>query len=272
MKMFRVALYGFLGGLTTTWTATGTGGFGWWWLSGILMAASFAPVALFGPRTILGQFRVILPVFMLVTVLCLWSEALIFAPDYRQHAVRNLVAPMMLYVVLAIALAILAVILKLPRADGAQAEMRSFSKLVLLIPVCGLAYALYYLVFGAITFQFFTKGYYLDAVAQVERLGLWFWPIQIARGILMTLAVLPVIRTLRMSRLHTAIVVAAMLWVTGGLAPLVLPNPLMVPAQRFIHTIEIFTQNTSLGVTAVLLLRMGQKRAVGVVHNAPVAT
>lgn len=235
------------------------------------MAASFAPVALFGPRTIMGQIRVILPVFMLVTVLCLWSEALIFAPDYRQHAVRNLVAPMMVYAALAIALAILAVSLKLARADGAQPEMRRFSRLVLLVPVCGLAYALYYFVFGAITFQFFTKGYYPEAVAQVGRLGLWFWPIQIVRGILMTLAVLPVIRTLRMSRLHTAIVVGVMLWVTGGLAPLVLPNPFMGPTQRFIHTIEIFTQNASLGVTAVLLLRMRQKRTLGAVHGVPVA-
>src|SRR5438046_2072365 len=83
------------------------------------------------------------------------------------------------------------------------------------------------LVFGAITYQFFTKGYYPDAPQLVARLGLWFWVIQIGRGTLMTLAVLPVIRTLRMSRVQAAFAVGLLVWVAGGAAPLLLPNPLM---------------------------------------------
>ncbi len=263
MRILRVVLYCLLGGLSLTTVALGNRGFGWWWLAGIVLSASFVPVARFGPRRALSQFGVIAPVLLIVTVLCLWSEALIFvqAPEIQQHAVRNLVGASVIYIIAATALAVLAVLLKLPRVDGAKVELRSAGKVTLLVVVCGIAYVLYYLIFGAITYQFFTKGYYPDAPEMVARLGFWFWVIQIARGVLMTLAVLPVIRTLRMSRVQAAIAVGLIMWVAGGAAPLLLPNPLMGPTQRFIHTIEILTQNASLGITAVLLLRPKQARS-----------
>jgi len=271
MKMFQVVLFCLIGGLSITWAAMGTGGFAWWWLSGILMAAAFVPLALYGPRTFWGQFGSTFPVFMVVTVLCLWSEALIFAPDFRQHAVRNLVGSAAVYGIMAVVLAILAIVLKLPREGSPAAQLRSPLQLIPLVLVCGLAYAFYYLLFGGITYQFFTKNYFPEAAAQVGRLGPWFWPLQIARGILMTLAVVPIIRALRLSRLQSAIAVGIVLWVAGGFAPLVLPNALMGPRQRFIHIIEIFTQNFSLGVTAVLLLRKKSSETVVVAHDAPVA-
>ena len=46
-----------------------------------------------------------------------------------------------------------------------------------------------------------------------------------------------------------------LLWVIGGVSPLVVPNSMMVTAQRYIHIVEILTQNFPLGITAVLLLR-----------------
>jgi len=263
MRILRIALYCLLGGLSLTPVALGNGGFAWWWLAGIVLSASFAPVALFGPRRAISQFGVVAPVLLIVTVLCLWSEALILvqAPEVQQHAVRDLVGASVIYLILATALAILAVLLKLPRVGGPKVEFRSASKVALLVVVCGIAYVLYYLIFGSITYQFFTKGYYPDAPKIVARLGIWFWLIQLGRGVLMTLAALPLIRTLRMSRVQAAIAVGLIMWVAGGAAPLLLPNPLMVPAQRFIHTIEILTQNVSLGITIVLLLRARQARS-----------
>jgi hypothetical protein len=44
-----------------TLATLGAGNFAWWWLSGAVMAAAFVPVALFGPRSALGQFGVIVP-------------------------------------------------------------------------------------------------------------------------------------------------------------------------------------------------------------------
>jgi hypothetical protein len=262
MRILRVVLYCLLGGLSLTLAALGNGGFASWWLAGIVLSASFVPVALFGPRRAIAQFGVIAPVLLIVTVLCLWSEALIFvqAPEVQQHAVRDLVGASVIYLMLATVLAILAIIFKLPRVDGTNVELRSAGQVALLVFVCGIAYALYYLIFGSITYQFFTKSYYPDAPRIVARLGIWFWLIQIGRGVLMTLAALPLIRTLRMSRVQAAVAVGLIMWVAGGAAPLLLPNPLMVPAQRFIHTIEILTQNVSLGITMVLLLRAKQAR------------
>ncbi len=265
MRILRVVLYCLLGGLSIALVALGNGGFGWWWLAGIVLSASFVPVALFGPRRALSQFGVVAPVLLIVTVLCLWSEALIFvqAPEIQQHAAQNLVGASVTYVIMATVLAVLAVILKLPRVDGPKVELRSADKVALLVVVCGIAYALYYLVFGSITYRFFTKGYYPDAPQLVARLGLWFWVIQIGRGVLMTLAVLPVIRTLRMSRVQAALAVGLIMWVAGGVAPLLLPNPIMGPTTlRFIFTIEILTENASLGITAVLLLRAKQAPSV----------
>lgn len=251
----RILLYCLLGGVPLIIAALGAGHLPWWWLSGILFAASFVPVALFGPRTALGQFAVIAPVLLIVTVLCTWSEALIFVPQIMPHAVRELFASIVMYLILAGILAALARSLNLSRPAELPATHRSLPATVLAVLFSGLAYVVYYLVFGAITYQFFTKGYFPEAEQSVARLGLWFWGIQFARGLLMTLSVVPVMLALRMKRWHAAIVVGLLIWITGGLAPLVVPNEVMGARQRLIHIVEIFTQNFSLGVTAVLLFR-----------------
>jgi len=271
MNILRVGLYCLIGGLVLTIGALGTGGFGWWWLSGILCAAALVPVARWGPRGVLAQFGVILPVFLIVTLLCCWSEAYIFVPAFRKYVGPGLIAPVVMYAIFAMVLAALAMILKLPQAEGPSVELRSGGKLAGLVLVCGLAYTFYYLVFGGITYQFFTKVYFPDAPALVAKLGIWFWPIEIGRGVLMTLAVLPAIRTLRMSRRQMAIAVGILLWVTGGLAPLVLPTAGMGLRQRFLHTIEIFTQNATLGFTAGLLLRTKKARGASAVAEIPMA-
>ena len=269
---WRVALFCVLGGLPLTISALGAGHFGWWWLSGILMAASFVPVALFGPRKGLGQFAVIAPVFLFVTVLCLWSEALIFVPDSRfsQHAGSILLSSIVMYTVLAAVLAILGQLLKLSKPLELSVPHRSIPGAALMVVLSGLAYTLYYLIFGSITYQFFTKGYFPQAEHVVARLGGWFWAIEIGRGVLMALAALPVIQTLRMKRWQSAIALGLLIWIVGGLAPLVVPNELMVFKQRMIHVVEIFTQNFTFGVTAALLLRP-RCAGLSVQHPAPAA-
>jgi hypothetical protein len=251
----RVLLYCLLGGLPLTIAALGAGRFAWWWLSGILLAASFVPIALYGPRGGLRQLGVIAPVLLVVTVLCTWSEALIFLPGADRHPARDLVGALVLYVIEAVALAVLAPALRLTRESGLSVPRRPLAATVLMLVACGVAYAVYYLVFGAITYQFFTKGYYPEAADVAQRLGLWLWVIQIGRGALMTLAVLPAILTLRLGRWPAAIAVGALIWVAGGAAPLLAPNDFMGTAQRMIHIVEILTQNASLGITSVLLLR-----------------
>ena len=251
----RVLFYCLLGGLPLSIAALGAGHFALWWLSGILLAAGFVPIALFGPRGGLRQLGVIAPALFVVSVLCTWSEALIFLPGASTDPTRDLVGALVLYLIEAVALAVLAAGLGLTRESGVSVPRRPLAATVLMLLACGVAYAVYYLVFGAITYQFFTKGYYPDAEDIALRLGLWLWVIQIGRGVLMTLAVLPAIHTLRLPRGQAAIAMGALLWIAGGAAPLLPPNDVMVTAQRMFHIVEILTQNAALGITAVLLLR-----------------
>jgi hypothetical protein len=251
----RVLLYCLLGSLPLTIAALGAGHFAWWWLSGVLLSASFVPIALYGPRGAWRQLGVIAPVLLIVTVLCTWSEAVIFLPGADRHLARDLVGALILYVIEAVTLAVLAPALRLTRESGLSVPRRPLAPTLLMLLAGGVAYAVYYLIFGAITYQFFTKGYYPEAVDVAQRLGLWLWVIQIGRGALMTLAVLPAILTLRLGRGPAAIAIGALIWVAGGAAPLLPPNEFMVTAQRLIHIVEILTQNASLGITAVLLLR-----------------
>ena len=199
MKL-RVLLYCVLGALPQTIGALGTGHFAWWWLAGILLTASFVPVALYGPRGFARQLGVIAPVLLVVTVLCTWSEALIFVRGAGRNPVRDLVGASVLYVTQAVVLAVLAPALRLTREAGVGVPRRPLATTAVMLVACGAAYGLYYLVFGAITYQFFTKGYYPEAEAVAQGLGVWFWVIQIGRGALMALAVLPVIFTLRLDR------------------------------------------------------------------------
>jgi hypothetical protein len=270
MKVLRIVLYCLLGGLPLTIAALNSGGFAWWWLSGIALAAAFVPVALFGPRRGMWQFAVAWPFLMIVTVLCLWSEAALFfqTSANKGHAAGDLIGAAVSYTVIAVVLAALAALLKLPRAAEPEVKLRPAGTMVLMVLVSGLAYVVYYLIFGSITYQFFTKGYYPDAPAQVAKLGIWFWVIQLGRGVLMSLVTVPVVRTLRMTKMQAAVAVGLLIWVAGGLSPLLLPNPFLGPTQRFIHTIEILTQNFSLGVTAVLLFRA--KSAASVAAVSPV--
>ncbi len=255
MRKLRVALFCVLGGLVLTVQAFSAGHFGWYWLSGIVLAASFVPVALFGPRRFLAQLGVVLPVLWIVSVFCIWTEGMVFVPEIQQHMLLDLVGGLALYGIAALVLAVLAVGLKLPVASGFAVQLRSARMMVLMVVVCGIAYLVFYYVFGGITFFYFTKPYYPQGAQEARGLGWWFPAMQVGRGVLMTLAVLPVIYLLRVSRKQAAIAVGLLIWVAGGLSPLLAPNAFMSPAQRFIHIIEIFTQNASLGVTAVLLLR-----------------
>ena len=253
----RIGIYCLVGGLPLTVAALGTGGFVWCWLAGIALSTAFVPVALYGPRTALGQLGVIVPVLWIVTVLCTWSEALLFLREaFGPDPLSPLLATLVIHSLLAVWLVALARFLKLFRSSGPDVPKRSVPVALLMLLLSGAAYVIYYLVTGAITYTYFTRDYYPpETTDKVLELGVWFWVIQLTRGTLMALAVVPFIYTLRASRRFTAVAAGAVIWVAGGLAPLLVPNDLMPPLQRFIHIIEILTQNAPLGITVALLLR-----------------
>ena len=196
---------------------------------GGVLALGMVPVAVYGPRSGMGQFGTIASTLLIITALCTWSEALLFLPTspIREHPVATLVGSSVMYLLVAGVLALLAKLLRLGRDTARNADHRKIAAIALLAPVCGIAYVVYYGIFGAITYQWFTRAYYPEATQIVEKLGWWFWGIQFARAVLMTIAVVPIVCTLRMRRFHAAIVVGAVIWIAGGLVPLLMPNPLL---------------------------------------------
>jgi hypothetical protein len=255
MLKLRIVLFCLIGGLPLALIAPTRAAMPQTWLAGILMAACFAPVALYGPKGILRQFAVIGTAVLFVTSFCTWTEAMLFMPTaFKGHPWQALIGGSILYLFVALILAVLARVLKLQREGEREAVSKTGAVIPAMIVAAGVCYALYYFVFGAITFQFFTYKYYPDAVRLAASWGIWFWVLQIGRGVLMTLSILPVIYTLRLSRLKLAVVAGMIVWIAGGAAPLLLPLDFMTPMQKFIHVIEILTQNFTLGVSAAYLL------------------
>jgi len=130
MRILRIGLYCLLGGLSLTPIAMGVGGFAWCWLAALCSPLRLCRWLGSDRRRTLSQFGVIAPVLLIVTVLCLWSEALIFVqvPEIQQHAVPNLIGAAVIYLIFAMVLSVLAVILKLPRGDDAPAQLRRPAK------------------------------------------------------------------------------------------------------------------------------------------------
>jgi hypothetical protein len=261
MKL-RIGLFCLLSGLCFTVSALGAGHFGWFLLSGVITAAALLPVVRFGPRGPLAQGAVILLALVLIGLVCTLSEGALFYPEMRAQLAQSAVSGALIYLLAAAVMAGLGVALKLTTSGEQPIAHRSPVKAALMVLLSGFAYVVYYEVFGAIAYQFFTKQYYPHAAEQAMALGIWFPVYQLARGVAMTLAVLPIVYTLRLPRWQAALAVGLLVWIVGGGAPLLVPNGVMVTAQRYIHIVEIFTQNFSLGVTAVFLLRPKKARVV----------
>lgn len=276
--MLRAILYCLLSALVMLLAAAGLGHPAWQYSAGILFAAAFLPFFLCGSSTGMRRFFAVWWALLTISTITLWSEAVIFVQATRQERISNLIGAFVLYSLLAIAIGAFSTLLKLHGTPDLRnhAIPESRNRVVCILG-SGAAYAIYYYVFGALAFFLFTKPYYsgtgaLAGAQQAARsLGWWLPLIQIGRGILMTLGVLPIILRLRMTRAKAAIYVGLLLWVIGGLAPLVPPNGIMPGRLRVMHIIEIFTQNFPLGITAVLLLYPRRRQqpiaeAVAVAH------
>lgn len=256
MKL-RVGIFCLLSGLSFTISAMGAGNFGWFYLSGVVTAAALLPIVRFGPRNLFAQFASIWLAMEIIGLVCVMSEAVLFFPEMKAQLTTTLLGGSVNYLLATAVMVGLGKALKLGAGEEKLVPHRSLAMAIPMALVAAISYLIYYEVFGGIAYQFFTKQYYPHAAEQAIALGIWFPIYQLGRGLAMTLAVLPIIYTLRLPRWQAAVVVGLLVWIVGGGAPLLVPNGTMVTAQRYIHIVEIFTQNFSLGVTAVWLLRPG---------------
>lgn len=249
--------------------AAGAGSPTWQYASGLVMCAAFLPYLLRGPVGAWRRFLAVWFALMTVSVITLASEALIFIHLSRRERITSFIGALVVYSLLAVAIAVLSSVLEVN--GGARIQQiqpgRRAPHFLLRVLASGAAYAVYYYVFGAVAFFLFTKPYYsgtgplAGAQEAARSLGWWLPLIQIGRGSLMALGFAPILFGLRMTRATAAIYIGMLLWTIGGLAPLIPPNTLMPGRLRAMHTIEIFSQNVPLGITAVLLLRRKETAA-----------
>ncbi len=270
MKL-RIGLFCLLGGLCFTIPALGAGNFGYWWLSGLVTTAALFPVVRYGTRSLLAQFCTIFLLLEVIGLVCTLSEGVVFFPETKAQMLQAIPGGTVINLLVAAALMGLAKLLKLTDPEPQQIAHRPTGLVGPLVLASAASYVVYYLIFGAITFQFFTKQYYPHAAEQVAAMGSWFWGYQLARGQLMTLAVVPVIYTLRLSRWQTALITGMLVWVIGGAGPLLVPNGMMGTTQRYIHIVEIMSQNVALGITAALLLLPKMAAVPASLRDAPTA-
>jgi hypothetical protein len=134
VKTLRIGLYCLLGGLAFAIASADQGHLGWSYLSGILLAGAFLPLARFGPRGIWAQFGAIFLALFVVGCLCTVSEAAIFIPGQSAVAVRNLAAGFGIYLIAAAVLTWLARILKLSEASGPPPRIRSLPSNITRMP------------------------------------------------------------------------------------------------------------------------------------------
>ena len=79
--------------------------------------------------------------------------------------------------------------------------------------------------------------------AQNFEAGLWILPLTLLRGALYVAFTLWLLRSMRVTRVHSALAVAVMFPLLAGVAALIIPSTLMPADVRFWHALEIGVSN-----------------------------
>lgn len=187
--------------------------------------------------------------FNLISVLV---EGSFFAPEQIGGNAPVLLAQQLLASIL------MAVVITLwfgNRAAPAGVMQRAWYDWAWRFAASALSYLVFYFIFGAVNYALVTKPYY-DSHAgglAVPAPGTVF-AAEIIRGVMIALSVLPFLLTFNRPRRERMLLTGAILFVVGGIVPLlyqvtILPLPLLVAS-----AVEIFFQNMSTGIVAALLL------------------
>jgi len=128
------------------------------------------------------------------------------------------------------------------------------------IALCAFIYLFLYFLAGGIFYQYFTKPLYTDPSLSLmppesgADFFKWLVPLQLVRGALFALVLLPLCRSLKIRRAYLALLIGLILYIVGGFAPLIAPNPWLPDKLRFYHAIEIFFQNFPTGLAIAYIL------------------
>lgn len=109
-----------------------------------------------------------------------------------------------------------------------------------------LAYVVLYITAGLLIYPVIGSWYESQGMPQPDPVFLLV--LQIVRGALFVAFVLPLLRSMRVTRRHAALAMAAMIPLVHGVANLIPPNPYMPDYVRHAHLIEIGWSNFVLGL------------------------
>lgn len=187
---------------------------------------------------IVQGFVTVLFLYFAVGYINTLDEALFFHVETARQIGVGLLGGLFTSLVLAVVLVITPPL----RGSPASAPQVS-SNLWLRIPLLACAYVVIYFAAGIIVRPYVIAFFHsrplpgLGALLVVEAL----------RGLLYVAAAWPWLRLLRGDRLHAALFLGAAYSILGGIAPLLLPNPLMPAQLRLAHGFEIGISNFVFG-------------------------
>ncbi len=224
-------------------------------LSGILIGATLGPVA---ARTQGSRWRhlTVWGSALFLNALSVAIEGAFFAPRLNPMVVTP--APWIAFLLFqSLATAGLIAWLFGKNADSATPNpqrKRAWYSWAWRFVVSAFSYLLFYFIFGAVNYALVTKPYYeTHASGLVVPAPQTVFMAEMARAPLIILSILPLILTFKTKKPLLALLCGIILFVIGGVIPLLL-NTALPDLLRFASAIEIFFQNFLTGVAAALLL------------------
>ena len=256
-------LYCALCGLFLSWGGHNGGGhlMGWWWIQGIVLTAGVFPIVHFGPANFLRRFASVWMVLALVSGFSTWLEGRVYLPLADWNQPQALMASILLYTILAVVIAGLAGLFELVADDGESPVTRDADGIVLVMLAGGIVYLACHWVFGALFLRYSTRSFYSSVLELkvgmdgARSLGARLHIIEFGRGALMALAVVPAIALMRVDRVKAAILAGSVLWIAGGLALQIAPNPIIPQHLRWLYTWQILFQNFPVGFVTAWIMR-----------------
>jgi len=183
-------------------------------------------------------------------------ETIFFQLSIPQNVVFSMILES-LFVALIFSLAFVFLMGKM-RKPGTKAETVVRSRISIIgyvwrFIVCDITYVILYLIAGVIIYPYI-KGFYAE-LAQIPDPGQLLL-MQLFRGLVYIIAVLPIIRMMNIKRIEIMIMVGLQFAVLASIAPLLLPNPYMSTYIRTIHAFEIGISNFIFGLMVGALFSM----------------
>jgi hypothetical protein len=227
----------------------------------MVLTAGLFPIVHFGPANFLRRLAAVWMVLVLVSGFSTWLEGRVYLPLADWNQAHALMAGLLLYTIVAVVIAGLADLFELVAADGELPATRDADGIVLVMLAGGIVYLVCHWVFGALFFRYSTHSFYssvLELRVGMEgaiSLGTRLHIIEFGRGALMALAVVPAIAIMRVDRMKAAILAGSVLWIAGGLALQIAPNPIIPQHLRWLYTWQILLQNFPVGFITAWIMR-----------------